>query len=65
MACWKAIKEKTQPALCKKNLLGGEQKPHCHIILKTNCEDGIQDLYKNGGQGNNFADWWNQSVQSP
>ena len=49
MACLKAIKEKTQPALCKKKLLRGEQKLHCHIILETNCEDGIQDLYKNGG----------------
>ena len=49
MACWKAIKEETQPALCKKKQHCGEQNPHCHIILETNCEDGIQDLYKNGG----------------
>jgi hypothetical protein len=49
MVCWKAIKEKTPPALCKKKQRCGEQKPLCYIILETNCEDGIQDLYKNGG----------------
>jgi hypothetical protein len=65
MAYWKATKEKMPPALCKKKQRCGEQKPLCHIILETNCEDGIQDLYKNGGQGNNFTDWRNQGIQSP
>jgi hypothetical protein len=64
MACWKATKEKTPPALCKKKLNLGEQKPHCHIIIKINCEDGNENLYKNGGQGNNFTDWGNQGIQS-
>jgi len=49
MACWKAIKEETQPALCKKKLLRCEQKLHCHIILETYCADGNENLYKNGG----------------